>query len=84
MNATNLIGTIAGILTSIAAIPQLIKVIKTKSTHDISLLYFVVLLTGVVLWFVYGILIYDWPVILANGFTFFILASILGYKIKYE
>ena len=78
------IGFLAGILTTIAFIPQVIKVWKTKSTKDISLIMFIVLCTGIFLWLVYGILISSLPVILANIVTFILALIILIFKIKYK
>lgn len=66
---TNILGTIAGILTSVAMLPQLIKVIKEKNVEDLSILTLVVLITGLSLWIWYGILKEEWPIILSNGFA---------------
>lgn len=60
------IGFVAGFLTSIAAIPQLIHTIKTKQTRDLSLWQPLLLSVGVFLWLVYGFLISDMPIIIAN------------------
>jgi MtN3 and saliva related transmembrane protein len=64
-----LIGVTAGILTAVAAIPQVIKVIKTKKAESISNFMFVVLLCGNGLWCYYGILLKDLPIIITNGFS---------------
>ena len=84
MNYTIAIGSVAGFLTTVAALPQLIKIIRSKSAQDISIGYFVLLTTGVGFWLVYGVLIHAWPVILANVFTFIIVASVLGCAIRYK
>lgn len=60
------IGFIAGILTSVAAIPQVIKTLKTRHVRDISIWQPLLLAFGVALWMIYGILIKDLPLILAN------------------
>ena len=39
---------------------------------------------GGALWFVYGLLIGAWPVVLANGLTLLLAASILAMKLKYR
>ncbi len=79
-----LIGLLAGSLTTIAFIPQLVKVWRTQSTHDISLWMFGIFCVGVVLWLVYGILIESLPVILANALTVLFSGLILVLKIKFE
>lgn len=65
MTATT-IGLVAGTLTSIAAIPQVIKTLQTRHVRDISVWQPLLLSFGVALWMIYGILISDLPLILAN------------------
>lgn len=83
MDLTNILGLLAGLLTTTAFLPQLIKAWKTKSLNDISLGMFVVLCTGVLLWIIYGVLIHSLPVILTNSATFVLAFSILVLKIKH-
>ncbi len=84
MDYVGLIGSLAGFCTTISFLPQVIKVVKTKSTHDISLLMFLIFITGVVFWLIYGLLRNDWPVTIANVVTFVLAGIILGYKIRYK
>ena len=79
-----LIGALAGILTTTAFLPQVIKTWKTKQTKDISLGMFAILTIGVVLWLVYGILINSLPVIISNVVTFILALAILILKIRYK
>ncbi|MBK5275796.1 MAG: SemiSWEET transporter [Desulfuromonadales bacterium] len=65
MNPTSL-GLIAGTLTSIASVPQLVKILRTRHARDISVWQPLLLSVGVALWLVYGMLIHDTPLILAN------------------
>ena len=78
-----LIGMVAGILTTIAFLPQAIKIWRNKSAKDVSLAMFACLCTGVVLWIIYGFMLGAFPVILANGVTLCIAATILAFKIRY-
>lgn len=82
MDIINWIGTLAGILTTIAFIPQVAKTWKTRSAGDISLLMFLLFSSGVLLWLVYGVLLHAMPIIVANGITLSLSASILVLKIK--
>lgn len=82
MELSNWVGTLAGTLTTIAFIPQVIKTWKTRSARDISLLMFLLFSTGVLLWLVYGILLNAMPIIIANGITLALSASILVMKVK--
>lgn len=84
MNLITILGLVAATLTTISFLPQAIKTIKTKQTKDLSLGMYSVLTTGVFLWFLYGILIRDLPIILANGITLIFTAAILFLIIKYK
>ena len=63
----SLVGYAAGICSAICQFPQAYKVFKTKDTHSISIGMYMTMTLGVILWFCYGILLKDWPMILANG-----------------
>jgi MtN3 and saliva related transmembrane protein len=65
VNPTTL-GLVAGTLTSIASVPQLVKTLRTRHARDISVWQPLLLAFGVALWLVYGILIHDTPLVLAN------------------
>ncbi|MBU0731917.1 SemiSWEET transporter [Patescibacteria group bacterium] len=79
-----LVGFFAGAITTISAIPQLYKSIKTKETKDLSLGMIILLLFGVTAWFVYGVLDKDWALIIANIIVIIVWGIILGYKLKYK
>ncbi|WP_411822757.1 SemiSWEET transporter [Leptospira sp. 'Mane'] len=79
-----ILGYIAAICTTLSFLPQVLRVILTKQTRDISRNMYILLGLGVLLWFVYGILISDMPIILANGFTLIFVSTILVYKLKSE
>jgi len=78
------LGFLAGTLTTISFLPQVIKTWKTKSAGDISLWMFVVLATGILIWLIYGILINSLPVILANAISFILALIIIIFKIRYR
>ena len=84
MKITTVIGLIAATITTLSFIPQLIKTWKLKETKDISLLMFVTLGVGIILWIIYGFLLWDLPLILANGITFVFVLVILFFKFKYK
>lgn len=65
----NFLGIAAGILTSIAMLPQLIKVIKEKNAGDLSWIMILVLICGLFLWVWYGILKNEQPIIYSNSFA---------------
>ena len=78
------IGFFAAFCTTIAFLPQAIKIYKYKSTKDISLYMFLIFTIGVFSWLIYGLIINDLPVILANAVTLILSLFILIYKIKYK
>ena len=82
MDIANLIGTLAGVFTTIAFLPQVIKTWKTQSSSDISLLMFLLFSGGVLLWLIYGILLHAMPIIVANSITLALSVSILALKVK--
>jgi len=84
MNIFIIIGLAAATCTTFSFLPQAIKVIKTKHTKDLSLAMYSIFTAGVFLWLVYGILIKDIPLIVANIITFIFAATILIMKIRYK
>ena len=78
------IGFFAAFCTTIAFVPQAIKVYKSKSTKDISLYMFLIFTIGVLSWLIYGIIIFNLPVILANAVTLVLSLFILIYKLRYK
>ena len=71
------LGLIAGGITSVAMMPQLIKVIKEKNAEDISVVMLLVLITGLSLWIWYGILQNELPIILSNSFSVLVNITLL-------
>lgn len=84
MDTITILGLLAAALTTVSLFPQLIRVVKTKSTKDISTSMFAFFCIGVFLWFVYGLLTNHTPIILANFFACIQAIVILAYKIKYK
>lgn len=76
-----LIGYLAAILTTISFLPQVLRVIVTKRTRDISQNMYIVLTVGVFLWLVYGFIKSDLPIILANLITLLFTLTILIFKL---
>lgn len=67
-----ILGFVAGSLTTIAFLPQLIKIIKTKEVKDLSLFMYLIFCFGVALWLIYGIYHKSLPIIIFNAITFFL------------
>jgi MtN3 and saliva related transmembrane protein len=84
MEAVNVLGLIAGSLTTAAFVPQVLKTWRTRSTEDISLGMFALFALGVLLWLLYGIEIGSPPIVIANGITFALAAVIVILKLRYK
>ncbi|GAA0528488.1 MtN3 and saliva related transmembrane protein [Rhizomicrobium palustre] len=77
------VGLVAAFCTTLAYVPQVWRIWKTRSTADISLGMFALMNFGVALWLVYGIAIGSWPVAIANGATLVLAGAILVLKLKH-
>ena len=84
LQSTDTLGLLAGSLTTIAFLPQLIKTWRSRSAEDVSIGMFLLFGAGVVLWGVYGWEIHALPVILTNVVTFVLAAAILVLKLVFD
>jgi MtN3 and saliva related transmembrane protein len=75
-------GYLAACLTTVAFLPQAIKTIRSRKTDELSLAMYILLCAGVLFWLIYGILIADIPLIIANGVTLSLASVVLFLKIK--
>ena len=74
----------AAVLTTAAFAPQAIKAWQSRSTKDVSLAMFTMMVTGNALWLIYGILIGDMPLMIANAVTLVLAGAILAAKIRFS
>tara|TARA_B100001093_G_scaffold305637_1_gene291749 strand:+ start:10691 stop:10957 length:267 start_codon:yes stop_codon:yes gene_type:complete len=77
-----LIGLLAAALTTIAFIPQVFKVIKTKSSDGLSLTTYLIFIIGVGLWLIYGLIKSSISMIIGNGITFILAFLIIYYILR--
>lgn len=77
------VGLVAGVLTTVCWIPQLVRVTRTRSLHDFSWAYLFVLTTGITLWLLYGLLRSDLAVIAANGVVLALLVALIALKRRF-
>ena len=83
MNLADLLGTVAGFLTTVAFVPQVWGVWKRRSTRDISLGMYLVFTTGVAFWLAYGLVLGAWPIIVANSVTLVLTGTVLALKLRH-
>jgi MtN3 and saliva related transmembrane protein len=79
----DLIGAVAGALTTIAFIPQVWRIWKTRSARDLSLPMYLMFTSGVALWLAYGLLLGAWPIIACNGMMLLLAGTVLAMKLKF-
>lgn len=77
-----IVGSAAGICSTISFAPQAWKIIRSRRTRDISLRMYSVTVTGFALWLAYGIMLAEWPLILSNGLCLLMSGFILVMKLS--
>lgn len=78
------LGLTAGVISTIAFLPQLIKTWRSRSAQDLSWSMLIILCTGITLWLLYGIVISDLPVIASNAVLLCLVSVILVLKIRFN
>jgi MtN3 and saliva related transmembrane protein len=84
MSSIQILGLVAGTITSITFLPQVIHIWKTKSAKDLSLVMLLLLILGVTLWLTYGIIIKDAAIIYTNSMVLAMSFILLFFKLKYK
>ena len=80
VSEAEIIGLIAGILTTGAFLPQIMQVFTTKSADDFSYSWLSMTIIGLSLWLMYGLLISSFPIVFFNFLTIMFLFVIFYYK----
>ena len=83
MSSVTLLGLVAAFCTTAAYLPQVLKTWRTRSTSDISLGMFLLMVSGLVLWLAYGIILADLPLIASNTVTLLFAGMILYFKVRH-
>ncbi len=84
MDFIKITGLVAGTITTISFLPQVIKTWKSKSAKDLSLGMFLIYCTGIALWIGYGVIINDLPLIVANVLTLLLSSTLLFFKLRFK
>ncbi|MFA6393269.1 MAG: SemiSWEET family transporter [Patescibacteria group bacterium] len=77
------IGYLAAFFITISFIPQVIKSYKTKKVEDVSIGLIITTLIGTVLWWFYGLILKDGPLLVYNTILGIVVICQLRLKIKY-
>ena len=83
MTSADWLGSVAGFCTTVAFLPQVFKVWRTRSARDVSLGMYAVFTLGVVCWLAYGWLLMIWPIIIANIVTLVLVALVIAMKLRW-
>lgn len=78
------LGALAGTLTMLSFVPQVIKTWRTRSVEDVSLWMLLAFNGGITLWLIYGILTDKPSIIFANAITLVLALTLLGMKLKFD
>ena len=78
----NVLGGVAGVLTTLSFVPQVIKTWRTRRADDISLGMLLLFIAGVALWCAYGLLTGAAPVIVANAMTLVLAVAMVIMKLR--
>jgi MtN3 and saliva related transmembrane protein len=80
----DVIGYVAALFTTFSLLPQIIRIWKLKEARDVSLFMPLMVSIGALLWLVYGIMIAEAPVIVANAVSLLVALTTLFVTIKYR
>ncbi len=83
MQASDILGFLAGTLTTAALVPQVWRTWRTKDVSGISLRMYGIFTTGIAVWLVYGVLLGETPMMLANSVSLVLACAVLVMKLKY-
>jgi MtN3 and saliva related transmembrane protein len=83
LSSVELLGFIAGALTTSSTIPQLVRIFRLKSAYEISMAFTILMLVGLSIWLVYGLYLGLTPVIVWNAIGTGCVAMLLVAKLRY-
>jgi MtN3 and saliva related transmembrane protein len=84
MAPIEILGLVAGTITSVTFLPQVIKIWQTKSAKDLSLMMLLLLMLGVVLWLIYGLVVMSTAIIYTNSMVLAMSLIMLYFKLRFK
>jgi MtN3 and saliva related transmembrane protein len=82
MELSDIIGSIAAVLTTASFFPQAAHVLRTRDTRAISLVMYTMFTAGITLWGIYGFMTLQWSILIANSITLVLALLILSMKVR--
>ena len=84
MAPIEILGLVAGTITSVTFLPQVVKIWQTKSAKDLSLMMLLLLMLGVVLWLIYGLVVMSAAIIYTNSMVLAMSLIMLYFKLRFK
>jgi MtN3 and saliva related transmembrane protein len=83
VSVVGVVGFIASAVGVVTFLPQAVRVWRLGHAHDLSLASFLLLGLGVILWFTYGLMTRDVPIVVTNGAIGILVVVILTFKLRF-
>lgn len=83
MQVTDVLGYVAGTLTTIALVPQAWRAFRTKDVSGISLRMYCIFTVGIAVWLAYGIVLGETPMVVSNSVSLVLALAVLAAKLRY-
>jgi MtN3 and saliva related transmembrane protein len=83
MSMVEIIGSVDATCTTLAFVPQVLQIWKTRSAKDVSLPMYITFMVGIICWFTYGLMLNAWPIIVANIITFVLALAVILMKLRW-
>lgn len=83
MQASDVLGYVAGTLTTVSLLPQVWRTYRTRDVSGISLRMYSIFTLGIAIWLAYGIALKETPMLLANGTSLVLALCVLAMKLRF-
>ncbi len=78
-----MLGLVAGLLTTVGFVPQIVKSLRERKMDEVSLLMPMILSVGMFLWLIYGLLTDDLPIIIWNAIALTLNLCLVALKLHF-
>ncbi len=78
------IGVLAGLFGIAGFAPQIVRILRERDAHAISLKMYAATTLGFGLWVTYGLAQHNWPIVGANTLMLAMAATILALKLRFK
>jgi len=78
------LGTTGSVIMCVSAIPQIVKIYRTRCARGLSIIYLAVLMTGMSLIMLYALYVRDVVFIFGNGTALLLTGILVGLCFRYR